>query len=72
MTELHVGDRVQMVSCDGAIGVVVGFSRGKVQVRFDTDSATWILRPKSLQIVSEVVEAQAPQCGHRTSRGSQR
>jgi ribosomal protein L2 len=71
MTEFRVGDRVQMASCDGAIGVVVGFSRGKVQVRFDTDSATWILRPKSLQIVGEV-EAQAPQCGHRTSRGSQR
>jgi hypothetical protein len=52
MTELHVGDRVRMIHCDGAIGVVVGFSRGKVQVRFDTDSATWILRPKSLQIVA--------------------
>jgi hypothetical protein len=54
MTELHVGDRVQMVNCDGAIGVVVGFSRKKVMVRFsDTDSATWILRPKSLQIVDD-------------------
>jgi hypothetical protein len=53
-TVLRIGDHVRMVNCDGAIGIVVGFSRKKVMVRFsDVDSATWILRPKSLQIVDD-------------------
>jgi hypothetical protein len=56
-TVLRIGDHVRMIHCDGATGIVVGFSRNKVMVRFsDMDSATWILRPKSLQIVARKEE----------------
>jgi hypothetical protein len=53
MTDLQIGDRVELKSCPGIHGTVTGFKRGSVHVRFDDFlNACSILRPTSLQLVT--------------------
>jgi hypothetical protein len=50
-TDLRIGDRVELKSCPGIHGTVIGFKRGSVHVRFDDFlNACSILRPGSLQL----------------------
>jgi hypothetical protein len=53
MTDLRIGDRVELKSCPGIHGTVTGFRRGSVHVRFDDFlNASSILRPTSLQLAA--------------------
>jgi hypothetical protein len=54
MIEFRIGDRVALLSCShGHAGTVLGIQRGKVAVRFDDLDAMWVLRPTSLERVSD-------------------
>ena len=53
MTDLQIGDRVELKSCPGIHGTVVLLKRGNVHVSFDDFlSASSILRPGSLQLAA--------------------
>jgi len=57
MTPFPIGVRVDLKSCPGFPGTVVGFTRGKIQVIFDDcgDEATRSFRPESLQLAEKQV-----------------
>jgi hypothetical protein len=58
MTDLRIGDRVELKSCRGVHGTVTGFKRGSVHVRFnDFLNASSILRPGSLQLAIDKNES---------------
>jgi hypothetical protein len=58
MIEFRVNDRVELISCAGAPGIVTGVARGgKVMVRLDDfDGATWVLRASSLRLIPTTME----------------
>jgi hypothetical protein len=51
MSQLSVGERVELRSCTGLPGTVTGFDRGRVQVLFDDfrNEPAKLFRPESLQ-----------------------
>ena len=56
MNMFKIGDRVELRSCLGLPGTVIGFAQGKVQVRFDDLRAepAKALRSESLQFAERM------------------
>jgi hypothetical protein len=48
------GQRVELISCEGFPGTVIGFARGRVEVRFDdVQEAVKTFRMESLQLTKK-------------------